>query len=1057
MRRLVAFTSVVLTMVAIGCGGGDDPTAPTTPNQPAATPQRLGPDLATASNGEGLSITTDKDDYSPGDTVWFTGAGWQLGDTLDIVLTDDPQTHEPHTWWVEVDQSGGFRDSTYVIDAGDVGVTFTLVATSRSNPQQSLTVQFTDGREIQSVTFNGTATVTVAPNASISARVRGQLTGNSNNTLGSIGIKAHVDGTAASTAVSLTCFDVNPNQGPSSPSVAIPFDHTFSLNAPANPAIYDVIATSYSDNACLVTQAAFAFPVNNGITVQVLDQTSPTVTIDQAATQTDPTNASPINFTVVFSEPVTDFATGDVTLTGTAPGTLTGTVTGGPTTFNVAVAGMTGDGTVIANIAPGVAHDAANNPNTASTSTDNTVTFDQVGPNVTINQAAGQTDPTNTSPINFTVVFTKPVSGFATGDVTLTGTAPGTLVGTVSGGPTTFNVAVTGMTGDGTVIASIAAGKATDLAGNPNIASSSTDNTVTYDVTPPNVTINQAASQSDPTNTSPINFTVVFDEPVTGFATGDVTLTGTAAGTLVGSVTGGPTTFNVAVSGMNGDGTVIASIAAGKAKDLAGNNNTASTSTDNTVTYDITPPEVTINQAGGQVDPTGTSPINFTAEFSEPVVGFATGDVTVNGTAPGTLTGAVTGSSPTFNVAVSGMTGDGTVVASIAAGKVTDLAGNPNNASSSTDNSVLYDKTPPAVAAVQATPNPTNGTLAVELKATATDVTTKVASARYYLDGLLPSSPEMSASDGTFDGASEEVKVTIPAATINGLSEGNHTLCVEATDIVGNQSLYSATCTTLVVDKTPPVISALSVQPNPVAVNTTFLISATFADPSNVVEAQYSLAGGAAGSWEDFSGSFGGSSVTASATRSLANPDVLDVCVRGKDGAGNTNQLPADATIPTRVQCFFVAVYDPTAGFVTGGGWIMSPTGAYAADLTLTGKATFGFVSKYLKGASLPTGNTEFQFHAGNLNFSSTAYEWLVVQGSGAMKATYKGTGTVNGAGGYGFLLAAIDGAPDKFRIKIWQIGGAVVYDNQLSAGDNADPTTALAGGSIMIHVPKGK
>jgi uncharacterized repeat protein (TIGR01451 family) len=138
MRRLVAFASLVLTIVAAGCGGGDDPTAPSNKNEPA-----LGPSFATSSNGAGVSITTDKDDYAPGDTVWFTGAGWQQGDTLDVVLTDDPQTHEPHTWFVAVDQTGGFRDSTYVVDIGDVGVTFTLTATSRSGGQ-TLTVTFTD-------------------------------------------------------------------------------------------------------------------------------------------------------------------------------------------------------------------------------------------------------------------------------------------------------------------------------------------------------------------------------------------------------------------------------------------------------------------------------------------------------------------------------------------------------------------------------------------------------------------------------------------------------------------------------------------------------------------------------------------------------------------------------------------------------------------------------------------------------------------------------------------------------------------------------------------------
>ena len=41
------------------------------------------------------------------------------------------------------------------------------------------------------------------------------------------------------------------------------------------------------------------------------------------------------------------------------------------------------------------------------------------------------------------------------------------------------------------------------------------------DTTDPDVTINQAGSQADPTSSSPINFTVVFNEPVTGFATGD--------------------------------------------------------------------------------------------------------------------------------------------------------------------------------------------------------------------------------------------------------------------------------------------------------------------------------------------------------------------------------------------------------------------------------------------------------------------------------------------------------------------------------------------------------
>jgi parallel beta-helix repeat protein len=150
----------------------------------------------------------------------------------------------------------------------------------------------------------------------------------------------------------------------------------------------------------------------------------------------------------------------------------------------------------------------------------------------------------------------------------------------------------------------------------------------------------------------------------------------------------------------------------------------------------------------------------------------------------------------------------------------------------------------------------------------------------------------------------------------------------------------------------------------------------------------------------------------------------------------------------------YLAVYGYTDSFVTGGGWIWSPLGAYTEDPTLEGKATFGFVSKYQKGANIPTGNTEFQFKAGNLNFKSTSYDWLVIAGN---KAKFKGTGTINGTGSYKFMLTAIDGDynkgtdPDEFHIKIWGDSG-VIYDNMSSLSDDDFGGTELGGGSIVIH-----
>jgi uncharacterized protein YkwD len=133
---------------------------------------------------------------------------------------------------------------------------------------------------------------------------------------------------------------------------------------------------------------------------------------------------------------------------------------------------------VIAAIDAGVATDGDGNASLASTSTDNTVTF-APPPSVTINQAASQADPASDATILFDVVFSEAVSDFATGDVALSGTA-GATTATVSGSGTTYTVSVTGMTRSGTVVAAIAAGAATDADGNASLASTSTDNTVTF-------------------------------------------------------------------------------------------------------------------------------------------------------------------------------------------------------------------------------------------------------------------------------------------------------------------------------------------------------------------------------------------------------------------------------------------------------------------------------------------------------------------------------------------------------------------------------------------------
>ena len=162
----------------------------------------------------------------------------------------------------------------------------------------------------------------------------------------------------------------------------------------------------------------------------------------------------------------------------------------------------------------------------------------------------------------------------------------------------------------------------------------------------------------------------------------------------------------------------------------------------------------------------------------------------------------------------------------------------------------------------------------------------------------------------------------------------------------------------------------------------------------------------------------------------------------------------SDDDTGSKTATVMVVVYDPSAGFVTGGGWIESPAGAYIPDGSLSGRANFGFVSRYQKGASVPTGNTAFKFDLAGLEFVSSSYEWLVVNQAGT-NAQFKGSGLINGAAdpngnAYKFMLWAGDGSPDTFRIRIWwedATGEHDVYDNGTDQ--------PIGAGSIVVHTGK--
>ena len=352
------------------------------------------------------------------------------------------------------------------------------------------------------------------------------------------------------------------------------------------------------------TDVAGNVSVASGSTVVLIDLTVPTVTVNVAAGQADPTTTPLVAYTAVFSEPVDGFVNTDVTLTGTALATTSALSGSGPT-YGVTASGMTKSGTVIAAIAATKVTDVAGNANTASTTTGNTVTYNDVvapaAPSAPVITAATDSGFSSSDGITNN---TKPVfTGTAEVGSTVKIYRDVTLIGTSAVVPASGIYSYTTVTAftNGTFTMTATA---TDPSLNVSPASSGT--TVTIDTIVPTVTLNQAASQADPTTSSPINFTVTYNSPVYGFVGTGLTLGGTALPSSYVITGTGP--FNVAVSGMTKSGTVIPALAASSARDLAGNLAATATYTDRTVTYaDTVAPTVSITSLVADAGGTATT------------------------------------------------------------------------------------------------------------------------------------------------------------------------------------------------------------------------------------------------------------------------------------------------------------------------------------------------------------------------------------------------------------------------------------------------------------------
>ncbi|WP_339697380.1 Ig-like domain-containing protein [uncultured Roseivirga sp.] len=518
----------------------------------------------------------------------------------------------------------------------------------------------------------------------------------------------------------------------------------------------DVAAGVAQDAASNTNTAATQFSITN-------DETKPTVTITSASTSP---NSGAFDITVTFSESVTGFVVGDLTVgNGTASN-----FAGSGTTYTATIT-PSADGVVTVNVAAGVAQDAAANTNIAATQF--SITNDETKPTVTVTSAS--TSP-HSGAFDITVTFSESVTGFVVGDLTV---ANGTA-SNFAGSGTTYTATITPST-DGLVTVNVAAGVAQDAASNTNTAA--TQLSITNDETKPTVTITSASTSP---HSGAFDITVTFSESVTGFVIGDLTVANGTASNFAGS----GTTYTATIT-PSADGVVTVDVAAGVAQDAASNTNTAATQF--SITNDETKPSVTITS-------TSTSPtsgaFNVTITFSESVTGFVIGDLTVDNGIASNFTG--TGTTYTATITPSA---DGAVTVNVAAGVAQDAASNTNTAA--TQFSITNDETKPSVTITSTSTSPTSGAFNVTI--TFSESVTGFVNGDLTVDNGIASN---------FTGSG-----TTYTATITPSADGAVTLNVAAgvaQDAASNTNT-AATQFSIINDQTKPSVSLTAGSSNPVA------------------------------------------------------------------------------------------------------------------------------------------------------------------------------------------------------------------------------------------------
>ena len=627
-----------------------------------------------------------------------------------------------------IDNDGILLDAAAALNGGTIQDALTNNATLTLNGVPSTSGILIDAvaPTITSVGVPANATYGTAQNLDFTVTLSEPVTVNAGAGNPYIGLNLNTGGTVQAAYLS------------GSGSSALTFRYTVTAGNMDNDGI--VLASTVTLNGGTIKDAA-----GNNLTLALasvgstaavnVDGTAPSVNTIARVGGAGVTNAASVDYTVTFSENVTGFDTGDLSLTssGTAAGTLAAVTPVSASVYTITVNALSGAGTLrldLNNTGTGIT-DIANNAISAGFTAGEVYTIDRVVPVITSVAVPASATWLAGQNLDFSLNFNKAVTVTGTPQLALTLNTGGTVQAAYLSGSGSnalvfrYTVNTGDLDNDGISLAAAAT-----LNGGSIRDNATNDAGLTLSGVPPtagiliDAVVPVITSVNVPANATygigqHLDFTVNLTENIIlntagGIPSLDLTLN--TGGTVQASYLSGNNTnaltfrYTVAAGNADNDGIVLATAIAlngGTVKDAAGNNlstalqNAGSTAA---VNVDGTAPAVNAIARAGGAGTTNAASVDYTVTFSENISGFDISDLslTTTGTAAGTVAAISPVSGSVYTVSVNTITGAGTLRLDLknTGTGIIDAGANPISGGFTAGEAYTIDRIIPALTAV---------------------------------------------------------------------------------------------------------------------------------------------------------------------------------------------------------------------------------------------------------------------------------------------------------------------------------------------------------------------